>query len=1039
MVFRVLGPVAAPGADAARLGSRKQRLTLAVLLCHAGEVVSADRLVQALWDDDPPRTAYDNLRLYVYKLRQVVGRDTIRRFPAGYLLDLPHGELDLHRFDDLVHSGDQAVRRGATGTAARRYGEALALWRGPAYGDLAEHPALRDEANRLYESRLTVLGKRIDADLALGRHAEIVAELTTLAARHPLRERLQGQLMLALYRAQRQADALAVFARAREVLADELGVDPGPALTALHERILRADPALAEPGHPLADGPPAGAAAGTDRAGGTGHRPGAAGRGSDGSGGAGRSGGPGAAGRGSDGSGGAGRSGAERTGGNGDRGGAESSNTLPRDVPDFTGRQEELDRLLAVLDTGRGEAGAAVVISAIDGMAGIGKTALAVRAAHRLAGDYPDAQLFVDLHAHTADQQPRDPAAALDLLLRSLGVPAEQIPDGVDQRAARWRAELAGRRALVVLDNAASAGQVRPLLPGTPGCLVLVTSRNRLVDLEAAQTLALDVLPPAEAAALFARIVGEQRSRAEPAAVDEAVALCGRLPLAIRVAAARLRHRRGWSVAHLVERLRDTRYRLRELQAGEHDIAAAFDLSYRQLDAAHRRLFRLLGLHPGPGVDPYAAAALAGTPPRETERLLEDLLDVHLLQQDGPDRYHFHDLVREYAKQRAEAEEPPERRRAAITRLADHYLGTVRQAVAYIYPNDAEVVPAPDGRDAVPRTFDGYEQALAWCDRECANLVAIVRGAAEQELLGHAWQLPRLLWSYFYLRKRWADWLDAVRVGLAATRALGDRAGEGQLLNNLGIVHDGLSQHQAALEAYRRALVLCREVEDRRGERAALINLGVTYRRLGRFDDALSGYHQALAMCRANGDRRGEVVVLMNIGNVHNDLRRHAEALRCLREALAMGREIGDRNAEGRAHTSLGETFRHLGDHAASREHLERAVETLRTAGDRWGSAEALNLLGQVRREAGDHGGVRESWREALAIFSELGDPQADAVRAQLAALDADGTESTPEPDGTEPARQPDGTGPARQPDDAEPAPRPDDATPPGRVADSTT
>jgi DNA-binding SARP family transcriptional activator len=543
--FQLLGPVQArhDGTDVP-LGRRRERCLLAILLLEVGSVVPAERLIDLLWDGAPTPAARDNLRAHVSRLRHRVDPNGDGRLggrilgrAGGYMADVPADRIDAHRFRTLVGAArtlpDPAQR-------SARLREALALWRGPLMSDVAtDH--LRDRIGRdLDEARMAAIELAVAADLVAGRAVEAVAELTALVREHPLREGLRAQLMLTLYRCGRAAAALEVLRDGRAVLVAELGIEPGPELQTLYERILAGDPDLAATG---VDGP------------------------------------------------------------------AVPHNDLPRDVTDFTGRDTELLGIVAEQDA----AGATVIITAIDGMAGVGKTALSVHAAHELAAGYPDGALFVDLRAHTVGQEPLTPDAALDRLLRSLGVAAARIPDGLDERAALWRAEIASRRLIVELDDALSAAQVRPLLPGTPGSLTLITSRRRLTDLESAYQLSLDVLPPTEAIDLFARVAGPERAAVEPASVATVVRPCGYLPLAVRVAAARLRSRPTWTVAHLSGRLREGR--LAELVTGDLSVAAVFTMSYERLNPDQQRVCRLLGLVPAAEFGVHLVAALAGLSP----------------------------------------------------------------------------------------------------------------------------------------------------------------------------------------------------------------------------------------------------------------------------------------------------------------------------------------------------------------------------------------------------------------------------------------
>ncbi|WP_158886017.1 AfsR/SARP family transcriptional regulator [Amycolatopsis anabasis] len=674
-------------------------------------------------------------------------------------------------------------------------------------------------------------------------------------------------------------------------------------------------------------------------------------------------------------------------------------NTLPGDVQDFTGREAELRRLLAAAGTGPATA---AVVEAIDGSAGVGKTALAVHVAHRLIERYPDAQLFINLHGHTAGHRPTEPLAALDTLLRALGVPGERIPGELAARAGLWRAELADRAALVVLDNAADADQVRPLLPGTARCLTLITSRRRMVDLDA-HTLSLDVLPRTDAVELFTRIVDDDRLAVDPDSVDEAVRLCGRLPLALRIAAARLRTRPAWSLRYLTDRLRRGQRRLAELSAGDRSVAAAFSLSYRQLTGEQQRLFRLLGLHPGPDLDAHAAAALGDDDLDATERLLEALVDVHVLQQPMPGRYRFHDLLRHYARATVQDHEPEAERQAAITRLLDYYLRTTAKAVHTLAPHERDrrgELPAPG------RELCDYDQALAWLDTERPNLLA----AAGQ---AHADRLSRLLGPYLHLRNHLADALTLDTHALTAARDTGDRIDEGRALRrlghdyyrldryeralachqqamvlfraagehghegdalrDLGVMHGLFGRYREAISANRQALAIARDIGDRAGESDALAHLGVACERLGQYHEALAHHHQALAIAREIGHRAGECFARCELGVVHNRLGDYPAALEQHRRALDLARQIGHRAHEGYARCRLGEVHRHLGHYRNALSHHREALAIAREIGHRAGEGYALCGLGLVCERLGRYQDALAHHREALAIAREVG------------------------------------------------------------------
>jgi tetratricopeptide (TPR) repeat protein len=564
------------------------------------------------------------------------------------------------------------------------------------------------------------------------------------------------------------------------------------------------------------------------------------------------------------------------------------------------------------------------------------------------------------------------------VLLRQLGVPTERIPASMTERAALWRAELAGRRVLLVLDNAADAAQVRPLLPGASNSLVLITSRQRLTDLDGARALSMDVLPLPDALALFTGIVGE-RAATEPEAVTEVLLLCGFLPLAVRIAATRLRHRPRWSVDHLAERLRDERRRLTELARSERGVAAAFTLLYRQLTADQQRLFRLLGLHPGRDIDPYAAAALADLPMERTEDVLEDLLDAHMLQQRAFGRYVFHDLLRQYAAQLVAEQEPEEARHAALTRLRGHQLTTASAAMDVLYPDSAHRRPRIERAMPPPVPLHDAPRALAWLDAERANLVL----AADRDV-AHTSLLATTLYRYLYDHAHHDDALALYGKALQAARRREDPADEGRALTDLGWVHQVQGRHENAREHFDRALAACRTSEDRRGQARALLGLGRVSTDAGDHERAKEANLRALELFRDIGDRFGEAVTLDYLGIVHERLGQYAQGADLHRQALELSREIGSRGGEADALNNLGVACTRLGRPAEARAHHEQALELYRLFGYRRGEAKALNSLAEVAATMGDLGQAVRLHSAALDLAVELSN-QSEEKRAREA------------------------------------------------------
>jgi tetratricopeptide (TPR) repeat protein len=622
-------------------------------------------------------------------------------------------------------------------------------------------------------------------------------------------------------------------------------------------------------------------------------------------------------------------------------------------------------------------------------MAGVGKTALAVHLAHQLAPNFPDAQLFVNLHGYEASQR-LTAWEALDGFLRSLGVSNKGLPTTVDRKASLYRSLLAGRRALVVLDNAWSEEQVRPLLPGSPTCLVLVTSRSRLLGLvagEGARPVSLDVLRPSEARELLARVAGQDgryRVGREPEAGTEVARLCGRLPLAVRIAASELAAWPQLSIAELARRLGDEQHRLGELATGDMEVRASFTLSYQSLAPPVAQMFRRLGLIAGPGFGRGVGAALVEVTPEEAERLLETLVDAHLLEVSPVfGRYRFHDLLRLYARERADAEETDSDREAALGRMFDWYLDTADHAERLLIPGRGRLPYEPTGRWDEP-VFATRGEALGWFEAERANLVAATQQAADLGLHSLAWQLPDALWSFFFLRSYWPDWRDTHQTGLAAARKAGDRQAEAWMLSGLGDFGLELRRSEEVASVFQRSVAICREIGDREGEARALCGLGRCETHVRRFDRAIECEQQALTISREVGYPYRQGVALYHLGEAYCDMGRLEEAVDCHRQALAIRQELGDRWNEGVSLTDLGRVFCELRRFEDAIDCEQRSLAIAREVGHRWGEARSLEVLGIALLQTQGVEAARGCWRQALKIFTGLGAPQADDLRARL-------------------------------------------------------
>jgi DNA-binding SARP family transcriptional activator len=928
-LFRILGPLEVRAGEAwTKIGAAKQRSVLATLLLRAGEVVSTDALIDQVWPEKPPAKAANLLSVYVHHLRKLIGdangQVIVTRAP-GYQLVLAPGELDADGFAILVANGRQALNDGVPERAADLLGEALGLWRGPALADVPLTQQIAAETDRLDEARASAEELHAEASLACGRYTDAVPRLRRLLVDWPLREKLWALLMRALCGAGRQAEALEVYEQARKTISEELGVDPGAELRQLHQQILAADSEQVLVGLAMpatAPTPPPPVPA-----------------------------------------------------------------QLPADIADFTGRSgqvEQLRELLAGTVVADGSPGAVRVVLVV-GPGGQGKTTLAVHAAHLLAGEFPDGQLYATLFGAT---HAADPAEVLARFLRDLGADPARIPLDAEERAALYRTRLAGRRVLVVLDDARGIEQVRPLLPGSASCAVLITARYWLPELAGGAVLDLDVLSEDEARVLFTKIVGAKRVDAEPGAAGEVLTACAGLPLAIRIAGARLATRGNWSIRTLAGRLSDERSRLDELRVGNLAVRASFEVSFATLPGpAPARAFRLLGLWTGPSISLPAVAALLGEPEDEVAEALDVLFDAHLLESPEPDRYRFHDLLRVYAADRAHTQETEPDQAAAIGRVLTWYLHTAEAAATIISAQHARVPLDPPEAAVRPLRFSSLDEALAWCEAERPGLAAATRLAASSGLHEIAWKLPAAAMSFYYRRSHWGDWVATDQIGLEAARLLNDRRAEAWMLNHLGMAY-GVQRMTESVACFEQALAIYRELGDEQGEARAAANAPQAYIELHRFEDALLAADRSLAIQRQQGNRYLEGVTLGILGRACRELDRLAEAVDYLEQALAIFRELGQQYAEADSLTDLGDAALYLGQVDSAIARLSESLVIRREVGDRHGEAATLHLLGLALDRTGDRVQARDRLVEALRLFESLGDQtKAQAVRAALGGL----------------------------------------------------
>jgi DNA-binding SARP family transcriptional activator len=982
-VVRLLGPVDVFVAGVpAGVSQPGLRILLAMLALSANRVVPVTALIDALWQEDASRQREKNLHVQVHLLRRRLaelepGRSKSRivTAPPGYVLALDDAELDTQSFAALAAQGRALAGAGHPAAASDLLGQALKLWRGPALGDVADAcPRLAAEAAGLEEQRLAVLEDQADADLAAGRHADLAGRLPGLIAQFPLRERLRGQLMIALYRCGRQSEALAAYQQARDFLCEELGLDPGPQLQSLQRQILAAD-------HKLDYQPAAGAgvpspavAVGLPQAP-EAERPAAAY-------------GPGSA----DGSSSAAEAdGAARPASADGRSGGPNDRVTPRQLPagvrHFAGRDSELLELDCLLDdTGDTDTPAVAVIT---GTAGVGKTALALHWAHRVASHFPDGQLHVNLRGYGPSAAPVTSSEAIRVLLVGLGVAREQIPDSQDAQAGLYRSLMADRRMLIVLDNAHDPDQVRPLLPGGPGCLALVTSRSSLSGLVAdvsANPIPLGLLAQRDAEALLAARLGADRMSAEPAAVRQIIRQCARLPLALAITAARAATQPGLPLAALADDLVDEQDRLDALDTGEQatSVRAVFSWSYRQLSGPAARMFRLFGSHPGPDISVGAAASLAGVPRPQARRALAELAAASLLTERAAGRYVLHDLLHAYAAEQQPDEGTEEERRPASTRLVDYYLHTAHAGTLLLAP-----LGHPIRLDPLPPevTADGlacHEDALAWFRTELHVLLAMVKLAAAMGLDTQAWQLPWTLRSFLDGQGLWQDWAAVNQIALAAAQRLNDHTGLGwthhrmaQVCSLSGEVDAGLEHNALALEHFGLA-------GNPSGQGSAHLGMCIALGRRGDHQAALHHGEQALELFRTAEDRIGEAYMLHLVGLELARLGSGEQGRDHCTQAVELYGELGDHGGLADAWHSLGTVHQRLGEYVEAIACFQQALMLSAELGDLWGQAYCLINVGDTHDEAGDVTAARETWQQALEMLGDLQHPDADRVRARL-------------------------------------------------------
>jgi DNA-binding SARP family transcriptional activator len=915
--FRILGALEVTvGSERIDLGGTRQQIVTAMLLLGANRVVTTDRLLQAVYGEGLPPTGRSQAQISISSLRRIFARHgaarVIRTHPLGYLIEVDGDRLDSERFSELVAAGRAARGAALLDQAVARYRDALRLWRGPAL-DGIDSQLIRAAASRLDEQRIALSEDCIDLELDLGRHRELVGELTGLVEEHPLRESLRGQLILALYRCDRTAEALQVYRQTRQKMISELGIEPSERLRRLEHAILTSDPALAPPTESIKIQP-------------------------------------------------------RRT---------RVPSLLPADIGDFVGRTEQINQIRQHLGgtTGKRKAGAAVPVVVIVGKGGVGKTSLAVHVSHQLAPYFPDGQLFANLHGATSHQVA--PLQVLERFLRALGLPGSEIADGLDERAEVYRSLLGGRKVLVVLDDAVTESQVAPLLPGSGATAGIITSRNRLTGLAGAIHVEVDVLAPGKSLDLLARIAGAARMRSEPDQAMMVAEYCGHLPLALRIAGARLDARPHWSIQQLAGRLGDETQRLDELRYGDMSVRPTISLSYESASEDAKRLFRRLALLDLPAFSGWLSATLLDQPLARAEDLLDDLVSAQLIEiadtGSGVDsHYRFHDLIRVFARERLAAEEPTAERAAALERSFGALLFLAEQAHSRHWGGEYARLPSHALRWPLPAEL--VEQLISdpvsWYDRERTTLVSVVQQAAQAGFIELCWSLAYYAVTLFETRTYLDDWRATHDIALEATRKAHNIRGQAAILYSIGSLQIAQQRFDLAHESFTTATRLFREVGDDQG--IALVTGQIAYidRLSGRLADAAPGYEQALAIFRRTSDPIAAAYVLHGLAQIKLELGQVEKARQLLADALELSRALRPGRAEAQVLHRIGESYLLSGELAEASDTFELVLEKVRSLGDPIGETYALQGIGVTKIRQGEFDQARSALQRALDLAS---------------------------------------------------------------------
>lgn len=952
--FLILGTLRVARAEGpVELGSMQRQVVLAALLLRGGRPFPRDQMIDAIWGRSAPSYALNLLQKHVSLLRRALepdhaprGRSTVLSWTeAGYVLAIPEGGLDLDRFEQQARRAHRARAAGDLVTASATMHAALDLWRGPLCDGL-DSPLLNAERDRLAEHRIDLVEDRIELDLMLGHSSELVPELRTLVSDYPLRERLRADLMIALHRAGRSAEALAAYQDARQCLLEELGLDPSPEVQRLQEQILAGDRSLILPAPSTSSATRDGAA----------RKPSSAGE-----------------------------AGATTL--------AAAAPTLipaqlPNGISDFTGRVSQLDRLHGALAHARASTSSATTIAAIVGSAGVGKTALAVEWGHQVKQQFPDGQLYVNLHGYDPSGNPLEPGEAVRGFLDAFGIDPQVLPVTVAAQTALFRSLIAERRVLMVLDNARDADQIRPLLPGSAGSLVIVTSRHVLTGLiatDGAIAVSVDVLDELEALELLDRRLGTARTAHEPAAVTDIIELCARLPLALAIVCARAVTHPSFSLETLADELRGADGGLDAFEGGDtsSDVRRVFSWSYTRLDAPARRLFRLLGLHPGPHLGVEAAAALAGYDPR-ARRSVAELSRAHLVEEVAPSRFAFHDLLRAYARELADEEEGRAERDEARRRMLDFYAESANQADRLLNPRRfPELWLDPPQKPAVAPIRDAAG-AMTWFSTEHPALLAATHLALQEHHDRVAYQLSWCIATFLDRRGHWHDAEATQLVALQAARRLGDQRGEAYAQRGLARAYTWRRQFDDADRHYQLASQLFEALADKVGWAETHRSMGWALERQGHLDLALRECQSALDLFREAGPDTGLADALNAVGWFEAHRGHCQAALPLCEEALSLHKAIGHRQGEAHTLDSLGFIHEHLGDSMKATDCYTKAIGLWHVIGDRYYEAATLVHLGDAQVTRGQLTEADAAWSRALAILRELGHPESEELHRRL-------------------------------------------------------